>query len=141
MFNSQKRYFKKKLKAIQCQIWDYEFKRFKTAELREDVRKEYDAAKSRLEVLKTQINAELQDGRAFDSKTHELTDEHKRLNDQRDLLEKDIKKMEGQIDSLDEEINGAKPSESNPQGVNGITQIIDSLRELREMVKDYLKQV
>lgn len=131
MFNKHKRYFKKKLTAIQYAIYDLEFKRFKTLELREGIRKEYDNLRSRLELLGTQIESE----------PDKKTDEFKRLEDSKVLLEKDIQKLVSQMDGIDIEINGSKPTDELPNGHSGINHQLDAYRELQIMVKEYLKQI
>ena len=137
MFNKQKRYFKKKLTAIQYAIYDLEFKRFKTLELREGIRKEYDNLRSRLELLTNQIEAES----APKGLKEVNKDEFKRLEDSKVLLEKDIEKLVGQMAGIDVEVNGSKPTDELPNGHSGINHQLDAYRELQTMVKEYLKQI
>ena len=132
MFNKEKTYFKKKLIGVQNMVWDLEFKKFKTLYVREQIRKEYDALRSRLEILKTQINAD---------KGKPVTDEFKRLQDQEVIVTKDISKKLDQMKSLDIEIVGAKPSAEIPDGHQGLDETVEALRELMDVTKKYLKQI
>src|SRR3990167_2591322 len=54
---SKNQHFKQKLEGVTKMIWDLEFKSFKTREIREDVRREYDASKARLSAIEEQIAA------------------------------------------------------------------------------------
>ena len=140
MFNKQKRYFKLKLDGIQKMCWDLEFKRFKTQEIREQIRQEYDELKGRLSVLETRIKQQAE-------KPTMDKGEIARLDDQKVLLERDIKrKAEGEdglqiigMKQLDMQINGLPPSVDYPDGVQGINDQLDALRELNEILKDYIK--
>mgnify|MGYP001574832216 CR=1 FL=1 len=110
-------------------IWDLEFKVFKTREIREDVRREYDQSKSRLSILEEQITNWPKDKDEGD---------RKRLEDQVVLLKRDVERFEAQMKQLDLEVNGAKPSMEYPDGVQGINHQIDSLQELKGMLKEWL---
>ena len=94
MFNSQKKYFKKKLAGIQATIWDFEFKKFKNRLIREEFRKEYDGLKSKLHILLPRLESE---------KDKLPVDEFKRLEDQKVILERDIKRQEEKMAELDVE--------------------------------------
>ena len=137
MFNKQKDYFKKKLKGIQAMVWDLEFKRYKTLYVREQIRQEYDALRSRQEILKTQIKAESETGKLKDTNL----DEFKRLEDDEVRLNNDIEKKVAQMKSLDIEVNGAKPSAENPEGHQGINETLEALRELSNVTKTYLRDL
>jgi len=142
MFNKQKKYFKQKLDGIQKMCWDLEFKRFKTQEIREQIRQEYDELKGRLSVLETRIKQQAE-------KPTMDKGEIARLDDQKVLLERDIKrKAEGDdglqiigMKQLDMQINGLAPSSDYPDGVQGINDQLDALRELGEILKDYIKRI
>ena len=142
IFNSDKRYFKKKLQAIHYSILDLEFKRFKTLELREGVRKEYDHLRSRLEVLGNEIQKESLLQKTKDEQIVRMSvDEFKRLEDQKVLIERDIERMITQMKQLDMEVNGSKATENMPEGYTGISNQLDGLRELSAMVKEYIAQM
>jgi len=129
---TKKRHFKQKLDGVLKMIWDLEFKRFKTKEIREDIRKEYDTARATIETLSQQIAAWPSDGNI---------DEKKRQEDKKVLRERDATRYEAQMKALDEEVSGARPSAENPEGTRGIEDEIDSLRELCEMLRDHIRSL
>ena len=134
IFNKEKNYFKKKLWGVQCMIWDLEFKRFKTLYVREQIRQEYDNLRSKLEILKTQINAE--------KDNHKLsTDEFKRLEDQEVVFNRDIERKIEQMKQLDIEVNGASASADLPEGHQGLNDTMEGLRELVNVTKMYMKEL
>ena len=131
---NKKKYFKNKLIGVQNMIWDLEFKSFKTQEIREEVLVNYDDSKLKLTVVDEKIKLE-KDNKKMS------TDEFKRLEDSKVLLEKDIKRYENQMAALDLEVFGSRPTNELPDGAIGITHQIDSLRELSTMIKDYIKSI
>lgn len=134
MFNKKKTYFQQKLSGVQKAIWDFEFKREKIRMIREEIRQEYDNQKSRLSVLETQIKAQTENS------TMEKG-EIVRLDDRKVLLERDTDRFRKQMEGLDLEISGCKPSEEHRDGVQGINGQIEALRELAEMLKSYIKSI
>ena len=134
MLNKQKDYFKKKLDSVQCMIWDLEFKREKTKMIREEVRVEYDTTKARLEVIDTQIKSQKE-------KPTIKEGDIKRLEDDKILIERDLKRYESQMAQLDLDVDGSKPTNELPDGAIGINHQLDSLRELKGMIKDYIKKI
>jgi len=133
IFNKQKKYFKDKLDGVKKMMWDLEFKRYKIREIREEIRAEYDGLKSKLSVLDEQIKLEK------DKPTMEKG-EVARLDDKKEILEKDIERYKKQMEGLDLEISGSKPTKDVPEGHQGINQQIDAVRELEGMVKDYISR-
>ena len=134
MFNWKYRHFRKKLQGVKRMMLDLEFKRFKTREIREDVRQEYDNLRSRLQILEERIKTQK------DNPTMEEGD-IKRLDDQKVLLERDISRLKDQMKALDLDIQGSKPTNEFPDGVAGIQQQLDGLQELKVMLKDYMQRV
>ena len=145
MFDSQKKkYFKKKLHGVQCMIWVTEFKKEKTIALRESVRQEYDGATAKLQVLETQIKSLPEDQTKW-------TDEQKRILDQKTLLVRDIEGVRNgdgtvarlgykdHMKDLDLEIYGSPKTNEFPDGVNGMTQQIEGLHELKGILKKFIK--
>lgn len=132
MFNKQKEYFDKKLDGVQKVIWDFEFKRFKLGLEREEIRGGYDNLRSRMEVLKTQIKAQKE-------KPTMEKGEIARLNDQEVILQRDIDRAIQNMKVLDGEISGLAASSEHPEGVTGINQQLEALRELKQTVRDYKK--
>ena len=127
---SKKAHFKQKLDGVKRMICDMEFKVFKTKEIREGVRKEYDHMSARIDALKTQISNF--EGKEEDKKT---------IEDQKTISERDAEKIKNQLLSLDVEIYGQKPTNDNPEGISGITEQIGSLRELHQMLKDWIAKL
>ena len=134
MFNQKKKYFKRKAKAIQKQIWDSEFKREKTLMIREEIRIEYDGVQSRLSIIEEQI-------KTFPEDKTTWTDEQKHFDDEKIRLDSDKTRFENQMKQLDIDVHGSKKTNEYPDGVDGIEQTLDVLRELLEMVKEYIKKI
>ena len=111
-------------------VWDLEFKRFKTREIREEVRQTYDNQKSRQFSLKEQLNNK-------ELKKEELAN----IKDEIERLDVQLKRYEEQMKGLDLEVEGSKPTNELPDGHDGINQTLDSLRELQQMIKDYLRSI
>ena len=132
-FNWKYRYFKKKLKGVHKMIADLEFKRYKTLEIREDIRQEYENARSKLAILEDQAKKEKE------APTME-EGEAKRLDDQKVLLERDISRFKDQIKQLDLEVSGSNPTAEYHDGVQGINQQLEALHELVGMLKDYIRK-
>jgi len=128
MFKSKEyKYFDKKLVGVQYAIWDNEFKRFKTLEIREEIRKEYDNLKSLVLATKDKMN-----------KQGVKKEEVEKMKDIIDKQEVDITRYQEQVKGLDKEVHGAKPTAEEPNGADGIDQTIDSLYELKDMIRDYM---
>jgi len=134
MFNKQKKHFQEKLVGVDKMIWDMEFKREKTRTVREEIRQVYDQSKAKLHAKEEQIKQQAE------TPTMEAG-EIARLDDDKVLLEKDVKRYEEQMAGLDIEVNGAAPSSDYPEGIQGINIQIDSLQELKQMLKEYIKNL
>lgn len=130
--NAKKQYFIKKADAVQKMIWDLEFKQEKTLMIREEVRSEFDALQAKMHAIDTQIKALPEDRK-------EWTDEQKQLDDQMVISQRDSEALMGQMKGLDVEISGSPKTNEFPEGYNGIVQQIDALRELKEMLRQYIK--
>lgn len=129
---TRKGHFKQKLEGTSKMIWDLEFKVFKTREIREDIRQEYDFMVSRVDNFDKTIKTWPKDGDIS---------ERKRVEDQKVLAERDRDRLLNQVKDLDSEISGAKPTNENPEGHIGITEQIDSVRELQGMLRDFIKSI
>lgn len=123
MFNTKKRYFKKRLGGIKKMLWDREFKKFKLLELREEVRKEYDKGLETTDAYKKQI--------ANKDNTKETT---KILEEKLAEMEKYTAKKEEQLKMFDAQISGGD-SEENAS----VQAEIDGLHELDKMTREYIK--
>jgi hypothetical protein len=113
-------------------IVDLEFKRYKMQQIREDVRLDYDNLKNKRPVLVDQIAAEK-------LKPTMSKDEAARLDDELVILDRDVKNYEEQMSGMDTEIEGARASSENPEGIKGLNEQIESLHDLKLIVKDYSK--
>ena len=134
MFNKEKSYFKKKLQGVQCTIWDLEFKRAKTKQIREEVRVEFDTLKSKIELVNSQIKTQKE-------KPTMPEGDIKRLDDEVVRMKADIERYQGQMKQLDLDIDGSRPTADLPDGAIGINHQLESLRELKVMLKDYLSKI
>lgn len=115
-------------------IADFEFKRFKTREIREEVRQEYDSLRSKLSILEEQIKSQKE---TLTMEAGEVA----RLDDKKVLFERDIERVKQQMISLDVEVEGSKPTVELPEGHQGINQQLDALHELHGMLLDYSKRI
>jgi len=125
--NSKKSHYKNKLKGTTKMRWDLEFKVNKTEQIREEVRKEYDYMKSRIDTIEQSAKNE--------------KDEAQKDNilDKKIVAEKDAERLLNQIKALDVEINGTTPNEQYRDGVTGIVDQIATFRELEGMLRKYIK--
>ena len=135
MFKSKEyKYFKRKLQSVKYAILDQEFKRFKTLEIREEIRQNYDNIKAQIPVIQEKYEKAKEKNELPKGDIERIKDEQTKLEAERDRLEL-------QIAGLDREVYGAKPTAEEPNGFDGIEQTLESLRELAEMVKDYMKKL
>lgn len=162
--SKKKKYFIKKGEAVLKMIWDLEFKREKTLMIKEDVRREYDGACSKLQItdakilsqLKTEKICEVHNPEKGKEKVHRDKgtcvceyvekdfigkDELERLYDQHDILVRDRDRFILQMKGMDIDIQGCTATNEFPEGVNGINQQLEALRELKVMIKQYIKQL
>ena len=135
LLSPEYRFFRRKISHVQYQIWEMQFKRFKTLEIREGIRKEYDQARSRSEILNTQVAAQAEPGGLKETNAYE----YKCLQDQKTLLDRDIEGFIRQMKGLDREVHGSEKTEELPEGHQGLTQVLDSLRELKNMLEEYVR--
>lgn len=137
LFNWKYKYFLKKVRGVKKMILDLEFKRSKTRMIREDIRHEYDALRSKFNILE----ANIKEDEKKDKKDKMDTGELERIKDQMVLLEQDISRMKAQMVGLDIEVEGSKPTKELPEGHDGINQQLEALRELVGMLKNYMKKL
>lgn len=132
--NWKYRYFSKKIRGVMCMIADLEFKRFKTKEIREEVRQTYDQQKAKLHSIETTIAHE-------EAKTENKMPEGDiaRLKDEVVRLKQDIDRYAMQLKGIDIDLEGSVPTNEFPQGHEGIAQQMDAFRELLAMLRDYRK--
>lgn len=146
MFNQKKKYFKKKAEAIKRMIWDLEFKKEKTLMIREEVRREYDGVQAKLNIVEEKIKGfpKLSSEKPEDQEKEKKelwSDEQRGVDDERIRLEITRDRHQAQMKQLDVDVFGSKKTNEYPDGVDGIEQQLDALRELLGMVKEYLKKI
>lgn len=129
-------YFFKKRLAVDFATWDMLFKRFKIMEEREEVRRQYDALSSKLEIKKTEIEEEAKPGKLKDTSPGDYA----RFEDEKIRLERDIERSKQRMNVIDGEIHGLPASADYPDGVSGVNQQLDALRELKVLIRKYIKQ-
>lgn len=139
MFDWKKKHFKKKLKGVDTLVADLEFKRFTTRVLREEKRVEYDDKKFKAAQLTEEMKR--QDALPNDAKDKLDKGERNRLDDRKTLLERDIQRTEDTLKALDLDVNGSPQTNEYPDGVQGINQQLENLRDLKGMLTEYIKQL
>lgn len=133
--NWRYRYWYKKIKGMKKMIEDEKFTAYKTSELREEVRGEYDQEQARLDNLDRRIKnkkdtiAEIGEG------------EFKRLEDEKIITEAKSKGLQEEMDTLTMKVKGGKPTQEHPAGVIGSEQTIEKLHDLIDFVKHYIKDI
>lgn len=123
--NWKYRFFKKKIRQVECAIADLEFKLFKVRELREERRKQRDRTVEAIDAIQAKLLNPANTKEDTESMNTQLTEQTAYQ-----------KYLTGQIDALDMEINGVKATEDK-QEYNGVIQQIDAARELLAMYKEY----
>lgn len=146
LFDWKYKYFRKKLHGVECMLADIEFKRFKSLEIREDVRLAYDNTQAKIQQLNEQIKTfpeikATEEVAREKEKKEKWTDEQGRVEDQRILLERDRDRYLAQMKQIDLDVHGSPKTNEYPDGVSGIDDQIDSLQELKGMVKSYIKSL
>jgi len=128
------RHFVNKLRGVERMTEDLISKRFKTLEIREQIRQECDNHKARLESLVQQIKNQTETPTMEEG-------EIKRLEDNKVILEREINRLTQQMRGLDLDVEGSKPTEEFQNGLEGINHQVDALYELKQMIKAYFKQI
>lgn len=128
------KYFKVKLNNVIYAIYDHEFKRFKTLEIRDEIRQTYDNVKAQIALHKEKYEEEKKLGKLSAGDLARIDDKRVKFEAERDRLEKQMK-------GLDREVYGAKPSAKEPNGFDGIEQTLEAYRELVGMLSDYMKKL
>lgn len=123
-------HYRNKLEGVKKMIWDLEFKLFKTREIREEIRQTYDGNNARAQVMEAQIK-DWPEGKPIEEKGT--------MEDQLVLIKRDNERFEAQMRNLDVEMEGTKPTNEYPEGVEGIKMQVDNLQELKTMLEDWIK--
>lgn len=130
IFNRKYWFFKSKIKRVTYQIWELEFKISKSRQVREGVRQDRDRA---IEASQ-QVTAQVQG--ATDTTSAEFANLVHMLETSSD----NVKRYEAQMKMVDDQINGSNGDETH-EPIIGIVEQIKSLVELKEMYKQYLKEI
>ena len=165
MFTSKKKkYFLNKLDGIQKMIWDFEFKKEKTLAIREEVRREYDGLSAKLSIVLTRIASQLKDPKKVcevhnpapgTEKVHKdkgtcaceyienamPVAEIESLYDSKEVFTRDLERYKLQMKQMDVDMHGSKKTNEYPDGVDGIDQTIEGLRDLKGMTVEYIKKI
>lgn len=129
LFNRKKRYFLGKFWTLQRQIWELEFKKHSTLEIRELIRFDRDRLMESVDALNVELKKEHKDG------TKEELEKRKAE------FEDTIKRYEAQMKMLDEEVTGLPYKSPEDPGKQGIDDTIASLMETKKMVEGYMKTI
>lgn len=113
------RFFQKKIKDVQYSMWDLDFKIMKARQMREESRQMRDRSVEALQMAKA------------NPKPDEEAIKQIALN---------IKGYEAQMDLVDQQIQGVKAT-TEEAGQNGIIDTVAGLANLRELYKEYLRQI
>jgi len=124
MFNKKKAHFKQMLKDINVAIWELELKKFTLLNSRENYRQQYDKASEVYNSLKDKEDAK---------------------DVQVEAAQKEVKRTEKILFSLDRELVGGEvqePSEDFPEGLprnEGIDNQLQQWVDRREIAKHFIK--
>lgn len=127
---TKKSHFKNKLQGTRKMRYDMEFKLFKTQEIREELRKEFDFMGSRVAAIEDNI-------KNFKGPK----DEKAGIEDKLEIAKRDYDRLKGQMQNLDIEMFGAKPSAERPDGHIGIKEQIESMLELEDMLEEWIQKI
>lgn len=126
LFKSRKyRFFKHKIDAVQEAIWEQDFKVSKSKQIREGIREDRERAIEAVQKVTAAIHAEKDKS------------EKSALEKEKEAFTDNVKRYEGQMKMIDEQINGV-PAKGEDPGIEGIKDRIKALAELREMYKQYI---
>ncbi len=128
MLNKKKKFFKNKIESVEKAIWDIEFKIAKSRQVREGVRQDRDRSIEAIAKIEAAI------------KGTEDKDIKKKLEEELAAITSNKSRYESQMQMIDDEINGGKPSEVNPSGA-GLIETIAGYNELRLMIQDYITKL
>lgn len=150
--NKQRKYFQHKLDGAEKMTWDNEFKMEKTLMIREEVRREYDGVRSKLQIIEEKVKtfpfSEQKKDITPDEKVKQDAEDYKKwtpeqqaLYDEKVILTRDRDRYEAQMKKMDVDVYGSKKTNEYPDGIEGIVQTIESLRELKTMIIEYMKKI
>lgn len=143
----KKEYFKNRLAGIEQSIYDAEFQRYKGKEVKEEVRVDLTAVKSKQSILREEIKKHEESKDMSVGDIAKLKDEDERMEVKINKLIYGIGRPKLKEDkTVNEEETAKLPKEVDVciKGVDEqlgfLNEKIDSLQELKVMVKDYIKK-
>lgn len=154
LLSKQKKYLKKRIKAAQNEVWDFELKRFMMRKVRERIWNDYNNAKGHLDKIQTNIKElspkylgtpedieanKLLENDEKENATRDGYFDFKRLIDETVLLKRKLGRNESDMKGIDIALEGAKPSIEIPEGHKGIRESINDGLVLIQDIKNYLK--
>lgn len=129
------RMFTRKIRDVQTNMWEYEFKIAKSRQVREGVRQDRDRSLENVQqietILKTEIRPEV---------VAKITDDKAKHLENAGRYERQMKMIDDQINGVVAIPATAENPEGNP-GQEGIIGIIASLLELKNMYTDYRRSI
>lgn len=122
---TKKRHFKSRMEQTTRSVWDMEFRRAQLKEMREDIRHQYD-----------RTNENVQGAQA------RLETEKSKPKDQRDVklmeqLENTVEKYGPDLEHLKTQLEGLSNEIENQDNPESLTQKIEALRTVNEMMERY----
>ena len=113
------------LKDAERTLWELEFSKFRTLNVRESIRRQHDQTKEALNRLEAALKG--------DAKNEAL------LKDKAEVDGR-LAHIKAQLDDIDARVYGVLPSETYPEGVVGVVQKIDNIIETRSNLQDFIKK-
>lgn len=132
LFSRKYRIFYKKFRDTQVAIWEQEFKVAKSRQVREGIRTDRERAIDAL----AQVSASLEGAKQKKQPKETIQS----LEKEKTYFAESVKRYEAQMQMIDDQIRGVAASGDNP-GQQGINDTIGMLAELREMYRQFLKDI
>ena len=123
---TKKKHFKDKIKGTERLLWGYHLKQFQTELIKEEKRVEYDQINAKVDTLKKLI--------AADKNNKDAVSDLEKAEHASGQLKK-------QLVNLDAQLYGIRPSQEYPEGVSGLKDQIESLKDLVYTLKQYVKSL
>lgn len=140
MFNSKKRFFRKKIDQVEKMVWDLEFKLFKLREMREERRMARDRAVETVQALDNELPKDLKQ-ETKDALLKERAEHQKH----KDKIEKDLVVLDVRINGIgllegkpDDYVNEIA-AKLEPGEYNGVLNQIEAGKELVKMYREYIR--
>lgn len=136
LMGAKKRHFFERLNRVNQDIWDKEFQKLQTMEMRESIRLDRDRAMEAVDAFKVVLKT--------DHKPETVTE----LESKKKQAEDNAERFTAQLRMLDEEVVGAPYMPANPSkgleerlGKEGLNDTIASTNEVKKMIVSYIKSL